>query len=292
MGNKIQKIDYSEKILNEMIPMELRKNSQRNKLNSTLNYYKRSRAIVPSRLKNRLESNSVLDFSDALSRIIIKNKNEKNFNANIYLTTLISNDQTNFEGEIEPLSEISNDIQINYLDDIITMNNFKKIYDADFLSIGTESEGILIHNMRASEKFSINNMADISLQEYLKLETDRLKNDPIYQQRAREYSEKESPITLTETSFNKADFTKNKHIQKKKSFNNSAINRSSSINKSSINKQNKLLKSNTKSSFNKTLNSTNRTLPSIRIDIRDLFKTDQTLDNVSMQKLNIKPNKK
>ena len=132
-------------------------------------------------------------------------------------------------------------------------------------------------------------MADISLQEYLKLETDRLKNDPLYQQQAREYSEKESTITLTETSFNKVDFTKNKHIQtKRKSLNNSAIKRNNSIKK----QNNTLIKSNTKSSFNKTLNSTNRTLPSIRIDIRDLLKTDQTLDDVSMQKLNIKPNKK
>jgi hypothetical protein len=302
MGNKIQKIDYSERVLNEMIPMELKKNNQRNKLNSVRNLYKnKNKAIYPSMLKQKLESSSVLDFSDALSKIIIKNKNEKNFNANLYLTCFITNEEKYFEDEIDTNIDVSNNMQINYLDDIITTNKiFKRIYEPDLISSETENEGIVIHNGRIGDKVFNSTLADISLQEYLKIETERLKNDPIYQQQAREYSEKESLISITETSFNKVDFTKNKYMTKetkRKSNSNFMPHRNSSVKSKNNSKQNNtLIKQNTKTSFNKTLNSTNRTLPSIRIDIRELLRDSmdksEMLKDVSIQKLNVKPNKK
>jgi hypothetical protein len=305
MGNKIQKVDYSERVLNEMIPMELKKNNQRNKFNSIRNTYKnKNKSFYPCKLNQILQSNSAVDFSHALSKIILKKSNERILNSNLYLSCFVTNDDNYFE-DIDIDTDVSNNIQINFFDDMITTNKkFKKIYEPELIE--TENDGIVMINDKANDKFSSNNMVDISLQEYLKIETERLKNDPIYQQKAREYSEKELFINIAETpsfntetpNINKADFTKNKHMIKeiKRKANSNFINHRNSSLKPKTKNNNTLIKQNTKTSYNKTLNSTNRTLPSIRIDIRDLFKDsiDQSelLRDVSIQKLNIKPNKK
>jgi hypothetical protein len=226
MGNKIdsknsKEHDSSLKLLNELIPRVI---NIKNEINDPVKYFSKLTKSSPIKTKSNLSkvirTNYIKEFGHVLSDIIITNRNEKNFNMNIYTTSFICNDEKIFQNigqedtrNIEQ-NEYSNFTQINYLNKIITSNKIlKRIYDYDSSGSNNDSPQKLTKS---------NNMATIDhidLQEYLKIETERLKNDPIYQaqiKKGRNNSISAMPEGDTYEKYSKNfNIVKNKHLAKK-----------------------------------------------------------------------------